>query len=158
MVGWTKKRSSTAKQTTSTTVTGRRVKRLTATRPTKASEPGAAAKPKKAVKPGASAKRKAIPPATRTQHRSLSTVKKSVTFTLDAPASRDVSIAGYFNDWKPQAMIKERDGLWRATLQLAPGTYRYRFLVDTIWREDPNNPSKVLNDSGGFDSICVNVL
>jgi hypothetical protein len=93
MVGRTKKRSPRPKQTTSTTVTGRRVKRRPGAKPT------TAAKPKKAVKPGSSAKRRVIPPATRAQHRSLSTVKKSVTFTLNAPDGLYVAVAGAFNKW-----------------------------------------------------------
>jgi hypothetical protein len=91
---------------------------------------------------------------TRPVHRVASTRKKSVMFTLDAPSGLDVSVAGSFNDWKPQAMTKGPDGLWRITVQLAQGTYEYRFLVDADWREDPNNPRKTQNDFGGYDSIC----
>jgi hypothetical protein len=178
MVGRIKKRSSTPKQTISTTVTGRRVKRRTETRPTKASEPRTAtkpkkavrtrtaikptkaskpltaAKPKKAVKQRATAKPRAIRPATRATPRVTATAKKSVTFTLDAPSGWSVSIGGTFNNWEPQAMTKGPDARWRITLRLAPGTYEYKFLVDTEWREDPSNPRKRPNEHGGVNSIC----
>ena len=91
---------------------------------------------------------------TRPVHRVASTTKKSVMFTLDAPSGVDVSVAGSFNDWEPQAMTKGTDGLWRITVQLAQGTYEYRFLVDADWREDPNNPRKTQNTFGGYNSIC----
>ena len=51
-------------------------------------------------------------------------------------------------------MAKGPDALWRIALRLAPGTYEYKFLVDTEWREDPNNPRKTANAQGGFNSIC----
>ncbi|MBI3872992.1 MAG: hypothetical protein HY304_07965 [candidate division Zixibacteria bacterium] len=155
MVGGTKKRSSTPKRTTSTTVAGRRVTRRATAKHTKITKRPTAAKPKKAVKPGASAKRRVIPPATRAEHRAPSTAKKSVTFTLDAPAGWDVAIAGTFNNWQPQAMTKSPGGLWRVAIKLAPGTYQYKFLADTQWREDPNNPRKTSNEQGGFNSICA---
>jgi hypothetical protein len=92
--------------------------------------------------------------ATAARRPGGSTAKKTVTFTLAAPAGWDVAIAGSFNNWEPQAMTRKQEGSWQVTLQLAPGNYHYRFLVDTVWREDPNNPRKVANASGGFDSIC----
>ncbi|MBD3299384.1 MAG: glycoside hydrolase [candidate division Zixibacteria bacterium] len=88
-------------------------------------------------------------------HRVLSTTPRSVMFTLDAPLGSTVSISGSFNDWTPQAMTKGGDGVWRITVQLAPGTYEYRFLVDEEWRDDPNNARKNLNALGGYDSICA---
>jgi hypothetical protein len=38
-------------------------------------------------------------------------------------------------------------------VNLGPGTYRYKFLVDTEWREDPANPRKEVNEYGGYNSI-----
>ena len=78
-------------------------------------------------------------------------------FTLDAPQAEDVSVAGNFNDWKPQAMTKGPDGLWRVTVQLVHGTYEYKFWVDGVWQCDPSNPRKTQNDLGVPNSIC-NVL
>jgi 1,4-alpha-glucan branching enzyme len=60
----------------------------------------------------------------------------------------DVAVAGSFNNWEPQAMAKGQDGTWCITLQVAPGTHHYRFLVGTHWREDPNNERKVQSQWG----------
>lgn len=78
-------------------------------------------------------------------------------FSLTAPAAVEVSVAGDFNDWESQAMVKGPDGVWRITVQLSSGTHVYRFLVDGEWMQDPNNPRRQANDMGGYDSVC-NVL
>ena len=83
-----------------------------------------------------------------------SLTKKSVTFVLDAPSGKGVAIAGSFSNWEPHLMTKGRDGLWRTTLQLAHGTYQYRFLVDSQWQEDQNNPRKRRDELGVFNSVC----
>ena len=51
-------------------------------------------------------------------------------------------------------MTKGPDGVWRITLQLAAGSYEYKFLVDTDWRDDPANPRKRPNEYGGYNSVC----
>ena len=51
-------------------------------------------------------------------------------------------------------MTKGQDGLWRIKLQLAPGTYQYKFMVDLQWQEDPGNPRKTQDEYGGYNSIC----
>ena len=171
-------RKSTPKVIVSTTVTGRRVKRRLAARPTNGSKPPSAvtsmktaklrkatvaskpAKPltapkkKTVINPKSTAKRRAIPPAARVKHRVTSTREKSVAFSLSAPTGVDVSITGTFNDWVPQQMTKGPDGLWHITLQLMPGRHQYRFVVDTVRWQDPNNPRKIANEHGSFNSVC----
>jgi 1,4-alpha-glucan branching enzyme len=78
---------------------------------------------------------------------------RPVTFVLDAPYGRDVALAGTFNGWTPQPMVREADGLWRLTLDLAPGLYRYKFLIDSEWHEDPANERKEPNEFGGYNSV-----
>ena len=112
------------------------------------------AKPKKAIKPRMTREADERIRAATTRRPGASTTKKSATFFLDAPASQEVSIAGSFNNWEPQVMTQGRDGTWRITLQLAPGAHQYKFLVDTQWREDPNNPRNIPNEFGGLNSIC----
>ena len=123
----------------------------------KTSKPRAAAKPSKTkkrvvAKKVAPAKKKAK--ASVSKPRATAVPKTPVTFVLDAPSGFDVSIAGSFNKWEPKGMTKGEDGLFRITMKLAPGTYQYKFLIDTEWREDPQNPRKVPNEYGGYNSIC----
>jgi|GEM_PF-1548068 len=152
MAGRTNKQSPASKQTSSTT--RRRVTRRPESKPAKGSKPHPRSMPAKTGNLHTSGTRRTIPPATRGIHRVTSTNKKSATFSLAAPTGVDVAVAGSFNNWEPQAMTRGRDGVWRITLQLAPGNHQYKFLVGTQWREDPNNPRKVQNDQGGFNSVC----
>ncbi len=61
-------------------------------------------------------------------------------FTCSAPEAHTVELAGSFTDWDkhPIKMRKVRNGTWRATVELEPGEYEYRFLVDGQWRDDEN--------------------
>src|SRR6478735_80354 len=61
-------------------------------------------------------------------------------FAFQAPAIRQVSLAGDFNNWDTNAapMQKGSDGIWRLSLPLGPGRYEYRFYADGVWRDDPS--------------------
>jgi chromosome partitioning protein len=78
----------------------------------------------------------------------------------DADAS-DVRIAGDFNGWVPDKGVRsliESEGdnrIWTKILQLPPGTYQYRYVVDGEWREDPNNPEVIESSIGGRNSVMV---
>ncbi len=71
-------------------------------------------------------------------------------------SAQAVSIAGTFNDWRPNAsaMIAVADGNWVKELSLPPGRYEYRFVVDGEWVNDPN-AEQVRNSYGGFNSVLV---
>jgi chromosome partitioning protein len=77
------------------------------------------------------------------------------------PHARDVRIAGDFNGWIPDKGVRsliEAEGetrVWTKILQLPPGTYRYRYVVDGQWREDPSNPEVVAGDAGARSSVLV---
>lgn len=80
----------------------------------------------------------------------------SVSFQLHAPAATSVAIAGDFNGWDHVAdpLTRDRDGVWRATLRLAPGVVRYKFVVDgTTWLEDPANPHREVSPLGTYNSV-----
>ncbi len=78
----------------------------------------------------------------------------------DASAG-DVRIAGDFNGWVPDKGVRsliESDGqtrVWTKILQLSPGEYQYRYVVDGEWREDPDNPQIVKSAIGGRNSLLV---
>ena len=73
-----------------------------------------------------------------------------VRFALQAPASRQVSLVGDFNDWSQEAApLRQGDGEWFVTLRLRPGRYRYSFLVDgQRWVADQAIPA----DDDDFDT------
>ncbi len=82
---------------------------------------------------------------------------KGVEFQCFAPDAARVSLAGDFNAWKPDAlaMRKDRNGLWKASLVLAPGRYEYRFVVDGVWQNDPHALIQVPNPLGGWNSVVT---
>ena len=61
------------------------------------------------------------------------------TFAFSAPDALSVQLVGDFTQWqeRPINLHKGMDGVWRTTVDLAPGTHHYRFLVDGQWHDDP---------------------
>ncbi|HEY9175819.1 MAG TPA: isoamylase early set domain-containing protein [Verrucomicrobiae bacterium] len=84
--------------------------------------------------------------------------KTKVTFALHAPEAREVRLAGCFTQWEQaaKALRKQKDGTWKATIPLKPGTYEYRFMVDGQWRDDPNCTAYRPNTFGTHN--CVRVV
>jgi 1,4-alpha-glucan branching enzyme len=86
------------------------------------------------------------------------TVKKPVTFTVHADKGKAVYVAGEFNNWDPTAKkmaYKARKGIYEATLNLAAGSYQYKFVIDGTWCADPENAEAVANDQGTFNSVVT---
>src|SRR4029077_8715410 len=69
----------------------------------------------------------------------------TVRFVLVAPDARQVSLAGTFNQWDPQATPLVRagaTGVWTATLTPPAGQHQYAFVVDGArWVPDPGAPA-----------------
>jgi hypothetical protein len=70
---------------------------------------------------------------------------ESVTFRIDAPTAQHVFVAGSFNGWNPRQypLSKQPQGQWQTTISLPLGRHEYKFIVDTEWVHDVNNPNKV---------------
>jgi len=64
---------------------------------------------------------------------------KMFTFTFAAPAARQVSLAGYFNNWNPRAtpMCRGVDGVWRVSVLIDPAHGEHQIYVDGVWHDDP---------------------
>lgn len=85
-------------------------------------------------------------------------VLKSVTFTVHAEAGQDVRLAGSFTDWETKAKkmaFKKKNGIYTATVKLAPGEYQYKFIIGDKWATDDQNTEFVPNDKGTFNSKLV---
>ncbi len=78
-----------------------------------------------------------------------------ILFSFLNKESLSVLIAGDFNRWvaEPLMQVDENSGLWQKVIPINEGTYRYKFLVDDIWRTDPFNPRNEMNPYGGIDSV-----
>lgn len=85
------------------------------------------------------------------------TSKTSVTtvFRLRATAAKTVQLAGDFNGWQPQDMMPTEGcaGEWKLPLQLRPGLYQYKLMVDGHWQLDPVQPDTMLSSVGTVNSV-----
>ena len=78
----------------------------------------------------------------------------NVRFRLkDHKQAKKVILSGSFNRWNHDLfkMYRIENG-WEIILNLKPGDYQYRFIVDGNWMEDPTNPDKVENEFGEYNS------
>jgi serine protease AprX len=82
-----------------------------------------------------------------------------VSFYYYDPEAREVAVIGSFNDWQSKdcEMVQIRPGLWEAILDAPPpGTHRYKFLIDrSSWTHDPENPLRIEDGFGGFNSLIT---
>ena len=78
------------------------------------------------------------------------------TFNPQEKTYKRVQIAGQMNDWAPSLspdLKLNTKGLYEVSLNLSPGTYLYQMLLDGDQNHDANNPNKVDNGYGKFNSI-----
>ncbi len=83
-------------------------------------------------------------------------MQEGVLFSLYSPQASTVSLAADFNEWKPEReplFDLVGDGIWQKIVDLKPGRYQYKFVVDGKWIKDPNNPT-VYSGPFGENSIC----
>jgi len=78
-----------------------------------------------------------------------------VVFSLAAPEAGEVYVTGDFNQWQlnDRNKMELTEGRWVKVMQLKPGNYKYRFVIDGQWRQDPANPSYQVNPFGSLDSL-----
>ena len=77
-------------------------------------------------------------------------------FTIEARHAAQVQLMGDFNDWNLDGSEMEPvDGIWTKVVNLPPGRYRYRYIVDGRWQSDPLNGAVEPSPYGGLDSILV---
>lgn len=80
-----------------------------------------------------------------------------VEFRLYSPYARLISLVGDFNAWNPEHDLMQRggDGVWRLTLRLLPGTYRYMYIVDGAASADVYNPKTASSVTGERCSLIT---
>jgi 1,4-alpha-glucan branching enzyme len=82
-------------------------------------------------------------------------ILKKQTFRMFDPDAQRVLLAGDFTEWQKGAIPMKAggNGLWSATVNLAPGTHSYLFIVDGEWCEDPECTLRVTNPFGGQNMV-----
>ena len=94
------------------------------------------------------AKKLALPPAS---------LKGNTTFRLKGHSNaRVVAVAGSFNDWNQSQRLCGKEGdEWVCRIDLAPGKYTYKFIIDGDWILDPENPNTEDDERGFTNSVLV---
>ena len=81
----------------------------------------------------------------------------------EAPEATAVAVAGSFNDWDPTSASLQREGQgpWAVMLDLPPGRYEYKFMVDGTWccepgtEDDAPGEDRVPNDFGTMNRVLI---
>jgi hypothetical protein len=83
--------------------------------------------------------------------------KQEIILTFSAQEAKEVTVAGDFNGWSPDAAPLEKTGDrdWAIRLMLRSGQYEYRFVVDGRWCEDPQASGRAACPFGGFNSVLM---
>jgi len=79
----------------------------------------------------------------------------AVTFFLKGYINaHEIMLAGSFNNWSvnKQPMVKTENG-WIVNIQLSPGKYWYKFIVDGNWMNDDDNLLRENDGLGNINSV-----
>ena len=67
-----------------------------------------------------------------------------------------VFLFGSFNSWNRSNLeMKNNNGTYEITIPLEPGRYQYKFFAEGIELTDPNNPEKIPNGMGDYNSVLT---
>ena len=87
------------------------------------------------------------------QHYGPKRVSGGILFQIVSQKARWVEIAGDFNHWIPESLMRRDDeGLWQKIIPIGTGGFRYKFIVDGEWQIDPYQPTQQPNAFGTLDS------
>ncbi len=81
--------------------------------------------------------------------------EKKVKFKFPDKAAGKVAVTGDFNSWDENgiALRRKKDGSWQKEINLKPGKYQYKFIVDGQWLTDPLNETTAPNQYGSENSV-----
>jgi hypothetical protein len=82
-------------------------------------------------------------------------LKGNTTFRLKGHEDASVvALAGSFNEWNQSQLLFAREGDgWVCRVDLDPGVYHYKFIVDGDWLLDPSNPETAEDEAGNINNV-----
>ena len=95
-------------------------------------------------------------PTSKSSKSSANAGRRRICFEVDAELGSQVSVAGSFNSWNPEAHVfrpAAAAGHFKRIVYLEPGDYEYKFVIDGNWSADPNCPSFAANTFGTLNSV-----
>lgn len=87
----------------------------------------------------------------------VSNGSKRIPYITKIEGAREVVLTGDFTGWAKDKvqLLPAGPGEWGTQLELPPGEYQYRLLVDGEWRDDPRGPRKVPNPFGTENCVLT---
>jgi hypothetical protein len=84
-------------------------------------------------------------------------LKGNTTFRLKGhPNATIVALAGSFNNWhQTQTLFARQGDEWVCRIDLAPGRYTYKFVIDGDWVTDPGNSQIEDDGRGNINSVVI---
>ena len=84
-------------------------------------------------------------------------VRRRVPYVVKLDGAREVVLTGEFTGWARDKvrLSPAGPGEWGAHLELPPGEYQYRLIVDGEWRDDPKVSKKVPNPFGTQNGVLT---
>jgi hypothetical protein len=82
-------------------------------------------------------------------------LKGNTTFRLKGYAEASIVVlTGSFNEWNQSQLVFGREGgEWVCRVDLDPGVYHYKFIVDGNWLLDPSNPETFEDEAGNINNV-----
>jgi len=82
---------------------------------------------------------------------------KKVPLRVRAEGAKEVILTGDFTQWAKDKvrLTPAASGEWTAQLELAPGEYQYRLIVDGEWRDHAEAARRVPNTFGTQNCVLV---
>ena len=79
---------------------------------------------------------------------------QEVLFVLPALDAENVAVVGNFNAWEGTALSdSDGDGIWTASISLAPGRYEYAFIIDGRWWGQDPLADEYIQSFGEYSSV-----
>jgi 1,4-alpha-glucan branching enzyme len=85
------------------------------------------------------------------------TSARLVPIDVRADGAKKVAITGDFNRWAKEGTPLSASGKasWRTVLELPPGEYQYRLIVDGQWQDHPEAKKRVPNPFGTENCVLI---
>jgi len=86
-----------------------------------------------------------------------SRVVKKIPLRVKAAGAKEVVLTGDFTQWAKDKirLTHSTGGEWITVLELAPGEYQYRLIVDGEWRDHSEAARKIGNPFGTQNAVLI---